>query len=221
VQHKQILKLRDRKASRAVRVDVHGGDSASVIRTSRLILRALTEDDHDPYTSLLARAKSEVGRYFPLHAEGETDTDVFHRHRQLAEVGDQTGRALRRVALDDEGRMIGAFSLLSISRGLEWKADITAWLAPDMWGQGYATEAVTGIIDHAFQDLPGGLGLHHLNAWIIVENQHSKYLFDRLGFKKASEERSFLSVNDMWHMHELWTLNVTDWPGAQQPEAQA
>ena len=200
-------------ATRAVKVDTHGESGPTVIRTSRLALRALEPDDLHAYTALLNESRGKVDPYFPLHAETETDADVFNRHLRLAREGDEFGRAMRRIGINEDGEMIGAFSLLSISRGLEWKADVTAWLSPRVWGRGYATEAVTGLVDHAFAALPEGLGLHRLNAWIVVENDQSKRLFGRLGFNQSGEERSFLSVNEAWHMHELWTLGIDRWPG--------
>ena len=53
------------------------------------------------------------------------------------------------------------------------------WIGVPFWGQGYATEAVRALIDHAFTDLDYSL----LNASVRVTNPASRRIIEKCGFQ--------------------------------------
>ncbi len=57
--------------------------------------------------------------------------------------------------------------------------EIGYWLGVPYWGQGYATEAVRALIDHAFTDL----ALERLEAGARVSNPASRRVLEKCGFQ--------------------------------------
>jgi len=80
------------------------------------------------------------------------------------------------VLLCVDEKAAGFASLFNIRQAAS--ATLSYWLLLESRGEGYATEGVALLIDHAFQTL----GLHHLVAWTIDYNESSRALLDRLGF---------------------------------------
>lgn len=57
--------------------------------------------------------------------------------------------------------------------------EIGYWIGAPFWGNGYATEAVRGLIDHAF----GARGHAMLNAGARVSNPASRRVLEKCGFQ--------------------------------------
>lgn len=193
--------LADLAPARPVRVP-----PPELIRTERLVLRPLLESDGDEFCRVLRESRTHLARFSKLHMPGESDEDLFRRQLALTAEGDQSTRACRRIALLSPGRIVGAFNLNAIRRGLVWEADANWWLAPSAVGFGLASEALIGLLAHAFADLPEGLGLHRVLAGIQAENAASLRLAERLGFVRAGPHRSFLHAGGKWDLHEMFEL---------------
>lgn len=177
------------------------------LRTERLVLRPLAEADREEFCRVVRESREHLARFSGLHMPGESDGDLFARQLSLTGEGDASQRACRRVAVTPEGRIVGAFNLNAIRRGLAWEADTNWWLAPSAVGCGLATEALSGLLGHAFGDLPEGLGLHRVLAGIQGENTGSLRLAERLGFRRCGDERSYLHAGGKWDLHEMWEVN--------------
>jgi RimJ/RimL family protein N-acetyltransferase len=74
------------------------------------------------------------------------------------------------------GTVIGACGL---ARFGEEPPEIGYWLGVPFWGQGYATEAVRAVIDHAF----GDLGYDVLAGGARVSNPASRRVLEKCGFQ--------------------------------------
>jgi RimJ/RimL family protein N-acetyltransferase len=142
--------------------------------TTRLILRPLVEADAPALFSIYGDAQvmrhasdpvfTHLGMAFELLASVE---------RLLAE-----GSSLEwGLEARDNGALIGTCGLhcFDATRGA---AEIGVLLARSAWGQGYMTEALGRLIDHAQHER----GLLLLRADIDVDNVRSLALFRRLGF---------------------------------------
>lgn len=63
------------------------------------------------------------------------------------------------------------------------------------WGKGYATEALTLIVSHAFNRL----NLHKLYAGMVKGNEGSKIAFEKIGFKVEGIFREHFYLNGKYH----------------------
>ncbi|MCB0670211.1 MAG: GNAT family N-acetyltransferase [Saprospiraceae bacterium] len=67
-------------------------------------------------------------------------------------------------------------------------------LLPDYWGQGYATEAVRGLIGYAFEEL----GLHRLEAGVATGNLASIRVLEKAGMTREGLKRKILPIRGTW-----------------------
>ncbi len=121
----------------------------------------------------------EVARYtaFIPHPYAETDAREFI-------AGAAAKRAARQEAIfvlerRAEGDVIGAVGVaVDGSAG-----EIGYWVGKPHWGQGYATEAVKGLLGLAFE----GFGLTDVHAAVMAENAASARVLEKAGFARLGE----------------------------------
>ena len=84
---------------------------------------------------------------------------------------------------------------------------------PDRWGQGLATEACCGLLDHVFTDLAA----HRVLARCNPENTRSWALLERVGFRREGHQRAAASFatdvdgQPVWHDAFLYAVLDTEW----------
>jgi RimJ/RimL family protein N-acetyltransferase len=81
------------------------------------------------------------------------------------------------IARREDDQVIGTFTLLRIEPEHR-RCELGYILRRDHWGRGFAHEALSAVVDHAF----GTLGLHRLEADIDPRNRASVRSVERLGF---------------------------------------
>jgi len=139
-----------------------------VLETERLTLRAPRSEDVTAI-ALLAndRRIAENTARLP-HPYGVSDAERF-----VATTNKREGEACFVITLDDT--LIGACGVDPREDGPE----IGYWLGAPYWGQGYATEAVRAVIDHAFGDLQH----EALQAGARVSNPASRRVLEKCAFQ--------------------------------------
>ncbi|MCB9835174.1 MAG: GNAT family N-acetyltransferase [Phycisphaera sp.] len=195
-----------------VHVEPSTSDHPSVtIETPRLILRAIEPRDEAAFVELLERARDHLMPVLPTGDENATPEAIFARQLELTQQGEKTGKAFRRIATNRTGSIVGAFNLVVIRRGLENNADANCWLDPERMGVGLAREGLLALMSYSLADLPEGLGMHRVDAWIQPENKPSQKLYASCGFVKSGDESSHLTTGDAWHVHDRWQLTIDAW----------
>ncbi|MBJ3776190.1 GNAT family N-acetyltransferase [Acuticoccus mangrovi] len=79
---------------------------------------------------------------------------------------------------DERGRLIGTIGLVPLG---DDAAEIGYWLGRPEWGHGYATEAATAVVRHAF----GPMGLSRLVAGAFEGNERSLRVLEKVGFRRT------------------------------------
>lgn len=163
------------------------GAALPTLHTPRLRLRHLAEADApDLFTAF---SDPDVVRYWDGRLLATLDEvrayiaeiHRFFRRRQLFQWG---------VATRDAGTVIGTCTLTQYSPVHE-RAEIGFAIRQSHWGQGLGTEAVTALVDFAFESL----GLHRLEADVDPRNERSLRLLYRLGFRREGILRARYFVN--------------------------
>ena len=186
-----------------------GPAEPGVLRSDRLVLRPLCEHDRQAFITLMQQSRAHLERFSPLHMPDESDDALFARQLALTQAGEASGKACRRIACtrsDQESRIIGAFNINAIRRGLSVEGDANWWLGAHATGQGYATEGLLLLLAYAFADMPEGLGLHRVLAGIQKENAASRTLAARVGFVGLGDEKTYLHAGDKWDLHEMFAV---------------
>ena len=86
------------------------------------------------------------------------------------------------------------------------RAEIGYTLKPDFWGKGFMKEAMTEIISFGFDQL----NLHSIEANINPENDNSRGILKKLGFKKEAYFRENYFFNGDYLDSEIYSLLKTD-----------
>ena len=150
------------------------------VRTSRLLLRPLTEADTDAL--LEYRSLPEVCRYVPF-----VPMDRAAVAQRLAgawartEITAEGQGVILGMEVAETGRLVGDVNLYLHSR--EHRAAEVGWvLSPHHSGRGYATEAAHAILHLAFDDLK----VHRVTARVDARNLASGRLAQRLGMRQEA-----------------------------------
>ena len=174
--------------------------------TPRLILREFVEED---WTAVLSYQQDErYLRYYPWTERTEADTRSFVQTFMAWQREVPRRRFQLAVTLKTCGTLIGN---CGIRRKPDngWEADIGYELAPEFWGQGYATEAAQALVSFGFRDL----GLERLSSWCIADNAASIGVLERLGFAQEGRLRRNEYFKGRWWDTLLFALLKGEWEG--------
>ena len=83
------------------------------------------------------------------------------------------------------------------------------WLAAAEQGRGTMTAAVRALVDHAF----GAWNLNRVEIEAAVENDRSRALVRRLGFREEGIRRQVERVGDRFLDHVVHSMLASEWPG--------
>ncbi|SCY55251.1 GNAT family N-acetyltransferase [Microvirga guangxiensis] len=107
----------------------------------------------------------------------------------------------------DSGRIVGVVNLSEIVRGFFQSTYMGYYAVAGMNGRGLMSEAVGLVVTHAFTEL----GLHRIEANIQPDNEPSRALVKRLGFRQEGYSPRYLKINGEWRDHERWAILSEDW----------
>lgn len=149
-----------------------GGDE---IATARLLLRRARTEDLDDLHAVFSHP--DAMRYWgtpPHGARAQTADLLAATRRAVPPDGDD-------FVIEHGGRAIGKAGCWRVG-------EVGFILHPDAWGRGFAREALTAAIPHAFAALP----MDRMTADVDPRNEASLGLLARLGFRRAGyAERTF------------------------------
>jgi len=145
-----------------------------LLETPRLVLRPWTPADRPAFTALTY--DPEVMHYVHggrPYSEEEVDEWFSRQGRQLAEHDLCMGAMIEKAT----GRLVGIAGTQPL--GTTGDLEIGWWLARDVWGRGYATEAGGAAMRYVLETL----GRRRVVAVIDPGNEPSKRVVARLGMQ--------------------------------------
>jgi [ribosomal protein S5]-alanine N-acetyltransferase len=150
--------------------------------TTRLLLRPFEISDAPAVERLAgAREVADTTLAIPHPYPRGGGVDWIATHAEKWEK--RSHLALAIVPRSAPGELVGAISL-SVSM-IHLHAEIGYWIAPEQWGQGYATEASRALITYAFDTLK----LHRVEAKHFARNPASGRVMQKLGMRHEGTHR--------------------------------
>jgi ribosomal-protein-alanine N-acetyltransferase len=181
-----------------------------VIETQRLQLRPFTEDDIEAVWPTVS--DPEFPKYMSWHAHTDRASVRAFVERITAAIADGTGATW---AIVRDGRAVGCIGLDAITWEMRaWRVDraeLGYWLAKAEWNQGLMTEAARAIVRFGFETL----GLHKIGVGCLVENEASRRVIERVGFRYVGRLEDDVWRDGRWWSHLRFELTAQEWRDVQ------
>jgi RimJ/RimL family protein N-acetyltransferase len=177
------------------------------LTTTRLRLRNWQDADLEPFASL--NADPRVMEHYPATLDrAQSDAFAIRARTKLAE----RGFGLWALEVRDGAPFVGYVGLAEPSFQAHFTPCIEiGWrLAYDHWGRGYASEAASAVLEHAF----GMLALSEIVAFTAVGNRRSRRVMERLGMHRVPSEdfdHPSLPEGHPLRPHVLYRLTRQSW----------
>ncbi len=171
-----------------------------ILETGRLRLRPLTAKDADDVFAIFR--DDAVTRFYDLTTFQELDEayDLI----EFMEESYQTERQVRwGIELKAEKRLVGTCGFVWLRTH---STEIGYDLAQAFWGQGIMFEALSALIDYAFNELH----FNRIEALVIPGNERSRKLLARLGFTCEGTLREYDFFKDRFQNLEMHALLYRD-----------
>lgn len=170
------------------------GDRVDLRVTERedveFLQRARTDPDlRTPLTFTVPRTREQVEEFYENTISADNDDANFL------------------VCREGEDDPIGEASLFRVE---DDHAEVAYWLLPEARGEGYATEAVSLLLDYAFDTR----GLHRAHARVVDFNDESWKLLERLGFVEEGRLRDHVFLDGEYRDVLFYGLLREEWGGS-------
>jgi [ribosomal protein S5]-alanine N-acetyltransferase len=177
--------------------------SSIVLRTERLLLRPVREEDAAALFAVFSDAR--VARYLsrPAWPSITVAHERIARDTKAMSVGDYACFGIERVS---DSRLLGECSLFNLNEQCR-RAELGYTLACDAWGRGYMNEALRCLLDFGFSQL----ALNRVEADIDPRNLASAKSLERLGFIKEGHLRQRWIVAGEVSDSGFYGLLANDW----------
>ncbi len=106
----------------------------------------------------------------------------------------------------EDGALLGACTLSNVRRGIAQTASLGYWIGAPFARRGYMTEALRALIPFALKELH----LHRIEAACLPDNEASRRLLAKLGFREEGFARGYLRIDGAWRDHTLFALLADD-----------
>jgi ribosomal-protein-alanine N-acetyltransferase len=169
-----------------------------LLETSRLRLREITKDDAEGIFSCFSNEK--VTRYYGQetirHIEQAEHFVEFFLKNYIEKRGMRWG-----IERKDTRGIIGTIGFNAWSPRHN-RAEIGYEIHPSQWGKGYASEAVSKVLEYGFDSLK----LTRVGAVVFIDNEASIKLLNKMGFQQEGILRGYMVQNGLAHDTYVYSL---------------
>jgi len=168
----------------------------------RVYLRAPRSSDLEEFLRL-SRASRLLHRPWVYAPETAREFTAY-----LSRCGDSTERCFLVCRRTDDA-LAGVYNVSQIARGFFESAYLGYYAFAPTAGEGLMAEGLQLVLRHCFRRLK----LHRLEANIQPDNERSKRLVERAGFRYEGYSPRYLKIGGRWRDHERWAITREDWAG--------
>ena len=170
--------------------------SFSKIQFGKYYMRVLTPEDAKELTEYYIRNKEHLASFEPAR-----EKEFYTVESQKSILNDNYTQFLNGTAIDfgifKEEKIIGKLRISSILYGIV-KSGILGYSIDKLeQGKGIMTSAVKLVTEYAFNEL----GMHRIEASVLVDNEKSKRVLHKCGFKELGLNEKYLFIDGVWRDH--------------------
>lgn len=169
----------------------------------RVVLRTPTSRDADAWVALRRQSEEFLKPWEPTWPPDGASRAAFRRRCAQIKEEWRSGVGYGFLIFDrTRGVLVGGITLSNIRYGVAATGSLGYWTGASFARQGYMTEAVSCTLDHAF----GHLGLHRVEAACLPQNEASRGLLLKCGFREEGLARGYLKIDGRWRDHVLFGI---------------
>jgi ribosomal-protein-alanine N-acetyltransferase len=127
----------------------------------------------------------------------------------------RSARHLMHWVCTEEGELAGVININEIVRGVFCSGYLGYYAFVPHNGRGYMKQGLAAVLKDAFAKH----GLHRLEANIQPDNQASRCLVQRCGFRLEGFSPRYLKLAGRWRDHERWAITVEEWKAQSRQAA--
>lgn len=170
-------------------------------------LRPYRSSDYPEWAELRAASRAFLQPWEPTWPNDDLTRNGFRRRLNAYQRDIDLGVGYSFLIFrKSDGAMVGGISLTNVRRGVAMMGSVGYWAGRDFARQGHTLDAVRALSAFAF----GRLGLHRLEAACVPENEPSKNLLLKAGFREEGFAPAYLKINGKWRDHLLFGLLAPD-----------
>ncbi|UWR36811.1 GNAT family N-acetyltransferase [Sulfitobacter sp. W074] len=171
------------------------------IETERLTLRPPIHADFRAWSALRRASNDYLRQWEPTWAEDHLTRKAFTNRVYWAQRSVSSGNAMPLFLIRrSDQNLVGAITLDNIRRGPAQSGTLGYWTGEPFARQGYMREAIEATVHQAFTRLD----LSRIEAACLPENQASRGLLEKAGFKYEGVAQSYLQIDGRWRTHVLY-----------------
>ena len=185
------------------------GGREPVLQGQTVTLRYPQMSDYPQWSALRGNSRAFLSPWEPTWAADELTRTAFRRRlrRYQREIRNDVAYPFF-VFRKADGVLMGGCTLTNVRRGVTQSAAIGYWIGAPYARQGHMYAALRAVQPFVFELL----GLHRLEAACIPENEASRNLLLKVGFREEGRARRYLQINGEWRDHILFALLEDDVP---------
>jgi [ribosomal protein S5]-alanine N-acetyltransferase len=185
------------------------GGREPVLHGDGIFLRYPQMSDFAAWAALRGDSREFLAPWEPTWAVDELSRSAFRRRirRYQREIRSDLSYPFF-VFRKSDSLLMGGCTLSNVRRGVTQSAAIGYWIGERYSRHGHMHAALTTVLPFVFQVL----ALHRLEAACIPENEASRALLLKVGFREEGRARRYLQINGEWRDHVLFALLEDDPP---------
>ncbi len=179
------------------------GGQQPVIRGAGVYLRYPRAADYPVWAKLRGDSREFLRPWEPVWADDELTRGAFRRRIKRYQKETRLDSAYVFFVLrESDDALLGGMTLSNVRRGVTQCCTLGYWIGAKFARQGYMTAALKALVPFIFKTL----GLHRIEAACLTDNDASRQLLTRTGFRQEGLARRYLLINGQWADHLLFAL---------------
>jgi ribosomal-protein-alanine N-acetyltransferase len=179
------------------------GGQQPVIKGQGIYLRYPRIADFPVWAKLRGDSRDFLTPWEPVWADDELTRGAFRRRiKRYQKETRQDSAYVFFVLRESDDALLGGVTLSNVRRGVTQCCTLGYWIGAQFARKGYMTHAVKVLVPFIFRTL----GLHRIEAACLTDNDASKNLLARTGFRQEGLARRYLLINGVWADHLLFAL---------------
>lgn len=172
------------------------------IKTDRLLIRIL--DINDKYSFFKYRSLPEIYQFQSWKPKSINEVEEFIKKNITGIVNEVGAWVQLAICCADKGQVIGDIGVHFLD---DYQIEVGYTLSPEYQGNGYAVEAVKGLVNYVF----GTLKKHRITASVDPDNYASIKLLEKIGFRKEAHFIKSFYKDNQWYDDCIYSILEEEW----------